>query len=629
MKKKLICLLLCLVFALGCFAGCANKSDEEAAENITDKASTNAMTLVMYLMCDEVPSADQQEAITYAVNKITKAKYKTQLVLKFYTEEDYYSELDNAFAERQAAVDAGKISKVNKTETEAVVEDETIVNDWGVTEIKYPKAESYQVDIFYMGGYDNYTKYKSLKVLADVTQNVTEESKLLQDYIFPQYFDYMKQLSGTINAIPTNSVIGEYTYLLVNKEYAKEFDYNTPNGYASLTSPTCDSFYSFINEVALAYGKEGIMYTDLSQYELASVSKDAATMFWTVDENGNLVYDEFSLLGSTYDTTKGYGDKDSYMEMGSVLSKNAAFIANLEKVKYYESEGYLTADESALADGKVSFACIKGGADIPDIYAENYEAVVVGTPTFTAEDVYRDMFAVTSYSNVKRSMEIVTLLNTDEEFRNLILYGIEKGFEIELDRKVVDANGNPVLDENGVQKKTTITVPANYEKVIYEDPITGHEYTAIRRLNKNYMMSPEKTGNQLLVYGVVNKDNVKEIEFLIKKDYAIIQNNDVVVNPILGFTPGYGKNPYNADTMKLIRETSAEVLVKLNAMDYNTFISENGIAALRTEYDSVIKLVAATGTPDDHSDENYKPFAYGYYKWAKELGIAPEIIGLD
>ena len=347
------------------------------------------------------------------------------------------------------------------------------------------------------------------------------------------------------------------------------------------------------------------------------------------DENGNLVYDEFSLLGSTYDTTKGYGDKDSYMEMGSVLSKNAAFIANLEKVKYYESEGYLTADESALADGKVSFACIKGGADIPDIYAENYEAVVVGTPTFTAEDVYRDMFAVTSYSNVKRSMEIVTLLNTDEEFRNLILYGIEKGFEIELDRKVFDANGNPVLDEKGVQKKTTITVPANYEKVIYEDPTTGHEYTAIRRLNKNYMMSPEKTGNQLLVYGVVNKDNVKEIEFLIKKDYAIIQNNDVVVNPILGFTPGYGKNPYNADTMKLIREASAEVLVKLNAMDYSTFISENGIAALRTEYDSVIKLVAATGTPDDHSDENYKPFAYGYYKWAKELGIAPEIIGLD
>ena len=192
MKKKLICLLLCLVFVLGSLVGCGNKSDEEAAENITETASESAMTLVMYLMCDEVPSADQQEAITYAVNKITKSKFKTQLDLHFFTEAEYYEKLDAAFAERKEAEAAGKTNVSKKNEEGAPVEDETIVNDWGVTEIKYPKADSYQVDIFYMGGYDVYKKYADSKMLANLNAELSGASKLLNDYLFPQYIEYTK-----------------------------------------------------------------------------------------------------------------------------------------------------------------------------------------------------------------------------------------------------------------------------------------------------------------------------------------------------------------------------------------------------------------------------------------------------
>ena len=637
MKKRLICLLLCLVFALSCFAGCANKSDEEAAENITDEASESAMTLAMYLMCDEVPSEDQQEAISYAVNKITKAKFKTQLKLYFYTEAEYYAKLDAAFAAREEAEESGKIGG-DKGDAEAPKEDETIVNDWGVTEIKYPDIDPYQVDIFYMGGYDNYAKYSDASKLADINTELSGASKLLNDYIFPQYLSYMKSLNSGMYAVPTNATIDEYTYLLVNKELADEFSYDTPNGFASLTSPTCTELVSFLEDVAVKDGEIDYvpMYTNLAQYELASIGKDAATKFWGVDENGNLI-DGFSVLGSEYDPTKGYGSKDSYMTMGNILQANSPFIQRLTTVKELYSKNYVTADATALENGTAAVACIKGGADIPDIYSEKYEAVVIGNPTFTADDVYSDMFAVTSYStSVTRSMKIITYINTDEEFRNLILYGIEKGHEIELEKKVTAADGTPVLDENGKQKKTTVTIPANYEKSVYKD-ITGHEYTVVTKLNKNYMMPLEKTGNVLLAYGEVDEDG--NVIKLVKKDYAAAQNSDAVVSTIIGFTPDYGDLVYNKADMDTVRKASAEILAKLDAMTYEEFVSENGIQKIRAEYQTITNLANALGEvvdpsasdpnldTDTDSDGGEKTctFAWVYYSWANGIGIAPAL----
>jgi len=630
MKKKLICLLLCLVFVLGSLVGCGGKSDEEAAEDIEEKASESAMTLVMYLMCDEVPSADQQEAITYAVNKITKSKFKTQLDLYFYTEADYYAKLDAAFADRKAAEAAGKTNVIKKDEEEGPVEDETIVNDWGVTEIKYPKADSYQVDIFYMGGYDVYKKYADAKMLANLNAELTGASKLLNDYLFPQYINYTKLLNNGMDVVPTNAPIGEYTYLLVNKELANEFSYDTPNGYASLTSPTCSSLVSFIEDVA---AKEGVvpMYTNLAQYELAAIGEGTSTKFWGVDENGNLT-DSFSIFGSEYDNTKAYGEDGSYMTLGSIFNANSSFIKRLTDVKELYSKNYVTDNAASLADGTAAVACIKGGADIPEIYAENYEAVVIEKPTFTADDIYSNMFAVTSYSaSVTRSMKIITHLNTDEEFRNLFLYGIEKGQEVDIEKEILNADGTPALDENGKPKKETVTVPANYQKSVYKD-VTGHEYTVVERLNKNYMMPLYKTGNVLLAYGEVDKDG--NLLGLIKKDYAAQQNSDAVVSTTMGFRADYRNIGYNQEDMKTIREASAEILAKLNAMSYADFVtvdSETGLSGIQKliNQNSAAVTAAENAGKIPAADEPVEPgalpsFAEVYHKWADSIEIAPK-----
>ena len=95
--KKLISLFLGLVLVLGvCLTSCSKKDDSEAISDVTNKASESAITLAMYLMSEEEVSAEQAAKIEAAVNKITKVKFKTQMKLYFYTEEEYYEKLEAA-----------------------------------------------------------------------------------------------------------------------------------------------------------------------------------------------------------------------------------------------------------------------------------------------------------------------------------------------------------------------------------------------------------------------------------------------------------------------------------------------------------------------------------------------------
>ena len=140
MNKRLICLLLSFVMMIACFAGCGKKEDGEAIKDIEEEASEAAMTLSMYLLCEEEMSADQKTAIETAVNKITKSKFKTMLKLYYYTADDYYAALEESFRKRQEAVDAGLIGAGSSAgnEEESATEEETYTDEYGVTQIKYP-----------------------------------------------------------------------------------------------------------------------------------------------------------------------------------------------------------------------------------------------------------------------------------------------------------------------------------------------------------------------------------------------------------------------------------------------------------------------------------------------------------
>ncbi len=573
MNKKLICLILSLLMVVTCFVGCGKESDQKAIDDVNKKASESAKTLSMYLLCEKELSADQATAIEEAVNKITKSQFKTQLEMYFYTEDKYYDALEVSFAARAAAEESGSVT--NKSEDDETATDETFINEWGITEIKYPTIDSYQVDIFYVGGYEKFLQYNDEGLLSRLDEELSSSSKLLNDYISPAFLSYMKSMNSGTYALPTNTVIGEYTYLLLNKDVLAKTRYNSANGIAKFTSLTCEATQDVLAQVKTELSDYVPLYSCLGEDGLAV----SDFKYWGVDENGVPV-NEFSVIGSPYPSDAAYKTEESYMgSVGNIFSQ-ADFSTQVKTLKKYKVDGYF-GTEKDLEDGKVAVAYVKGGAELVTKYADNYEAVVIGVPTIETEDLYRNMFAVADYtSDLTRSMEILTYLNTNEDFRNLILYGIEgENYEM-VESDYVDENGEP--------------------------------YMVVRRLNDNYMMDVNKTGNTLLAYTLEGDDPTLG-------EYIKQQNLDSVVSLTMGFAYYCDGMPVDPNHLRQTRELSASVKERLMAATYENV--DDVINELKAEISnapyvsSLLRKVAPVEMAETCS------LGYAYEQWGISMKI--------
>ena len=210
---------------------------------------------------------DAHEAVEAAMNKITKSKYKIQLNVYWYTIDEYYTIIeeklvgfDGELEMRAEAKDAydeylSKKLKEGYTDEEDIYKlflqefpqyegyievefepeegeettefvEETIKTESGFTELKYPAEGKNQVDILYIGDPSIYNKYVENDWLTDISTQISNGSgKVLPAYINAAFFDAMKT-DGAVYGLSTNKVIGEYTYLLVDKTLYQEYSYN-------------------------------------------------------------------------------------------------------------------------------------------------------------------------------------------------------------------------------------------------------------------------------------------------------------------------------------------------------------------------------------------------------------------
>lgn len=579
MNKKLISLFLCLVMVVACFAGCAQKSDEDAIADTNEAASESAITLSMYLLCEKEVSPEQEAKIEAAANLITNQK-KIKLDLHYYTADEYYEALEDSFTERKEAEEAGLIQAPVEDES---TEDEMYKDDLGVSHILYPTIDSFQVDIFYVGGYEQFMKYMDFEYaegLSDIMYSrlddqITSSAKVLEDSISPDLLSYMKTMNGGTYALPTNTAIGEYTYLLLNKDVLEKTRYNTEAGLAQFTSLTCAATRSVLSQVAESYDQYVPLYSCLGENGLATTG----IKYWGVDENG-VPCEDFSVLASSYSVSALYGTPASYMGGIESLMANSSFTSQLTYLKQYKSLGYF-GSEKDLEDGKVAVAYMKGSADIPSKYADDYEAVIIENPTLTTEQVYSDMFAVSSYTaSVKRSMDILCMLNTDETFRNIILYGVE-GENYEM----VDSD---YLDENG-------------------DP-----YKVVRRLNDDYIMDVNKTGNTFKAY-TLEGDDPSLLEF-----YKI-QNNSVKISLTMGMHFAWGDYVVDPAKLQELREISADIYNKLALIDCtNDTTIRNGINAIRGELAGMDVIYELNEIIEPGKNDTTCTLGYVYDQWALE-----------
>ena len=509
MMKRLLCLMLGLVMVLMVLTSCSD--DGDAVESINDEASRFTKTLSMWVIAEEGMDPTQAAAVNEAINKITKQKFKTQVNIKYLTEAEYYTAVEKAFTDHEAALEE---AKKNGTSLKSdITTQETILDEYGVPQLKYPEIRDFQVDILYVGNavkYREYIEKEWIVALDGLMENVAVQ---LSYYVNGVLLDASKY-NDTIFGVPNNTIIGDYTYLAVDEALANEY-LSTPEDFGnSIFSDNCYDFLHYIlerNEEGLypIYSADGTVDLNLLHH-------------WSFDPDGNYVLnpDQFSLFGGFYESTAVQG---SSLGFANVLT-SPAYSKNLQrKIEYEKTENFITTDPTARAAVRV----VKGGWETGvALEAEGYKVLSVEAPRANDKEVFGSMYCIGSHSSdEERAMEIIAYLNTNSEFRNLLQYGIEN------------------------ENYTLHTVKGEGDA----------EYVYVKETETNkYKMDIEKTGNMFIAYPN-SAANVLAWEF------GKMQNLDAVAYPTTGLY--FNLNDFKIDDKSIRVVNAVSAAFKASVLD--------------------------------------------------------------
>ena len=424
MNKKLTSLLLAALLTAGSLVGCSSKAEEEdVATADTEQSVRVSMTLTLALPTKSGTTDEAAQKVEAAINRLTQAKFDTAIDLRLIPENEYQAYIDDTLSsintkileEESAAESRRKEIKALKAQgvdvsgmdtgddeetTETVeTEDETIVNDLGISIKQYPEVGDTQFDIFLVQGYDNYNSYIENEYIQQLDSELSGNSKLLKTYIYPTFLE-LANVSGTY-AIPNNHPVGQYQYLLVNKELVDTYDYD-PDELTTLLK--CTDFIKDIGNQHL----DGVVPL-LGEVEPANMT------YWGTDQS------QWSILASQITNTMSYKLK---LVPKSVFSINV-FVNTIGAMKELSELGYI--GDGTIKDGeKFAVGVVAGDASIVEQYGDEYYTYIYSKPMMTEEDAYGNMLAVSTYSkNLSRAMEIITYINTSTDIRTILQYGIE------------------------------------------------------------------------------------------------------------------------------------------------------------------------------------------------------------
>ena len=695
--KRLLCLLLALAMLLSlALVSCGEKQEGEDTEADVDK-NTGAKTITMRIITEkEVCNNDEElaayledecggdkesqkykdmletmkayQAVEDEISKKTKSDYKTNVDIIFYTEDEYEELLEQTMAdyaleqknaeraqralekyikEYRAWMEAqgypsseypdaaiAKAFYTNFPEYEKYKdfsaqsgsgEDTYVKNELGINELVYPEAEKNQLDIIYISGYDMYTKYVKNEWITSLNGLINTTGLPLTYNISPTLLNGVK-VDGETYAIPNNVQIGEYTYMLVDKKLAEQYKH---------------TYSSFNNVADCGVFVNDVLENHKDRLPIDSTFEECMSFFvwyWNIEttedeETGAKQYvigdsNKFSILGKFYDDPSKVGRGTIDLGFDSLLA-NEDYRQTLLTLRTYEMNGcYNQGKKETRVDPAISFvrdgtyamyrdAFYKDGVrksenDVDygvytDENGKEYYLYVAKYPQAGDAELYGNMFAISASSkNTQACMEVITLLNTDSTVRNLLQYGIKQG-------------------EHGDGQTPNYTI----------DEETG----VLRRLNDLYMMKIERTGNCFIAYP----------EEGLAPDYwenAKAQNNDAVINPLMGFDFNERLAVYGSslDDEQLARcATLSEktwALIAGKNVTYEmlkTRLSADGELAINFKRENVevsdgvnVRLdkltnkaynmnTGAGGEPDTSGESPYTI----YYRWLTDFGYLP------
>ena len=612
MRKRLTCLALCVLMLLSaCLTSCG---DDEVAST-TESTTTLTMLAIteeqVYYTDEEYAalSAEQKayvdavkgqyDAVEAAINKITKAKFRTQLDIFYYTEEQYRDILEEKLTtieevaeKREAATKQYKrferSEKQKKNEDPVLVYEKFVVEypeyaeyitppnalqdkeeEGDSKEVKYPEVDPNQVDILFVNSYDMYMEYIEKGWLSKLDETLkTGVAKKLTTYVYPAFLNAAKTEKGYY-AVPNNGIVGEYTALLVNKEMCDKYSDETQIASLYDTLPLIADVARYETDMDPVYADS---YRGLTNVHFWSVTREE-------DEEKNNTYtidpDKFSVIGTAYTPSyEALSAYPSYFSFGNILDEET-FREQMLALKTLELENYYG---EVGSQKEFAVGVVKGSGKDLKAYEEKYHQIILEYPSATEEDLFGSMFAVSKFtSNLNRSMEVLTLLNTDVKFRNLFQYGVE-GINYELD-----------------EDDCAWRLPGNL-----------------------YNMDVYKTGNMFVAYPDADR-GMNQQTF----KTAQAQDREVKVNPTIGFGIVDEDLPNKANIDK-VNEISDKIWAELQKCEtveeLDAKMKEMSLEIKAGQYMRDVQQVALN--PLLEGDSNFSVAAL-YRLWAEKMGYAP------
>ncbi|MBE6595241.1 MAG: hypothetical protein E7644_05530 [Ruminococcaceae bacterium] len=536
MLKKIVCLALALLMVLPLLVAC---DQGDAMDNINDEASQYTTTINMWLITESQLVADagklvlsglnptkpedkqteeekatlaalseeqmtallQVYQVSEAFNQVTKAKFKTKVNLKFFTEDEYYTAVEGALTKHEEELEKNN----GILPTDDIQAGETVKNEYGIPELRYPNVHDFQVDIMYLGQYDRYVTYVRNGWLKDLNVVKEENALKLNSYISTALMNAALRQS-MLYAFPNNHGVGEYVYLVADSALMDSYG---SLGTASIYDTTFQNYLDFVynnysdaeNKIYPIYSETGtvdINYTHYWSFDIDSVA-DVPLLNNT----------SFNLFGSNYSGKKK-------LDCNNLLT-DASYMKRLAAKKHYENtEGYLTTDPNAKAAVRI----VKGGWELKQKYeAEGYKVLVMQNPTMTTEEIYGSMFAIGSHTvSASTSAAIITYLNTNEELRNILLYGVE-GVNYTLEKVTVN------------EKEYSYAVPT---------------------VDNIYQMDVSKTGNEFIAYP-------NSADSVLQWEYDKQQNLDAVSYPTASLELDVLAKKLDTKTVRIINAVSEKL----------------------------------------------------------------------
>lgn len=428
MKKRIVSLLLVAMTVLALMlTGCS-----EGEVNLVD-STRMATTLTMWVITEDETTEKAIEEVEAAFNAVTQETYTTRVDFVFCTADEYKAKLQQKFDHIDTKPADAKNPNIQLSNT-------TYRDEDGMRHVYYADPWEYQMDILLVTDYEMLYDLVMHDRVQDLTSLLSSDNKIIGTYVNNDVMNNATVV-GSYYAVPNNNIIGDYTFLLVNKELAEDY-YFDPASFTSFGTNTPAA--QLIEEVAQAVENGDL--TDVSpmygqaDYPLVkywSQNSDAASVMATMYASSNM-------------------EVGAGVKVGNLFSESA-YKSFMQQMIYCKENGYMMDEENPT--DRFAVGVIEGDYSCFQKYGEEYHVIPLSYPRLEDTDVFNSMFAVsTATVSLSRSMEIIQALTCESELRNILQYGVE-GVHYE-------------LNDEGV----------------------------VERLNNNYMMDINYTGNAFMAY---------------------------------------------------------------------------------------------------------------------------------